>query len=88
MGKELMNLECCTCFFFAHKIGEQEPVIVLECSRCGRLWYRRDCGDFVEMVGSLALGFAEVQQDVRMRYTAVDARVSRAWNFSDQSQDH
>ena len=85
MGKELMNLECCTRFFFAHKIGEREPMIVLECSRCGRHWYRRDCGDFVEVVGSLALGFSEFRLDGRLRHAAVDAQVSLARKFSDQS---
>ncbi len=38
---------CCTGLFFTHRIDGDRPLVVLECSRCGRLWHCREDGAFV-----------------------------------------
>lgn len=34
--------DCCTSLFHAHCTGGAESVVVLECSRCSRLWHSRN----------------------------------------------
>jgi hypothetical protein len=37
----------CSGLFFAHHANGVEPLVVLECCRCGRLWHRRENGELV-----------------------------------------
>ena len=40
-------ISCCGRLFYAHRVGKDTPLIVLECCTCGRLWHQRQDGELV-----------------------------------------
>jgi len=39
--------KCCGTLFYAHLVHGRDPLVVLECCVCGRLWHRRMDGILV-----------------------------------------
>lgn len=45
MGETKSTFEtgiCCNGLFYAHIVNGGKPLVVLECSTCGRLWHQRE----------------------------------------------
>lgn len=45
--------DCCRQLFFAHYVDGDKPLVVLECTRCGRFWHKRQDGTLVPYDRSL-----------------------------------